>query len=386
MNIAFYVSNAIFLGFCTLLLYLIIISINKWQLSNICQTCESNRMRRRVFGCLWLFGTCSFCDGDNFHYIKWIENANTRGIPDIYNSAEIIYQYFSYFTNESFILFRMFVWGGATSILSLTAKRLELSPRKVLLLIISLFIVTFCYARVTLAIVLYFYGFSYLIKPIHRRNILSCVVGLLIIYISSLFHRSAYLLIASTLILVVPKLGKGYRGWFMLTIYIVTAYIIVFYILNHFVEYIQIIGDMSVVDKYNKYAEKEVSIQGVGAGIYYFLQFVILWGATIACFINNRKYKESWVSYNLFKMSVALLLGSFIFRIIPDLIGGMAYRIQEMAMIPVTLYLCYSLTYYRFSYKKARALIIIGVISNIYKISYYFYLLMLGTGISQRLI
>ena len=80
-----------------------------------------------------------------------------------------------------------------------------------------------------------------------------------------------------------------------------------------------------------------------------------------------------------------MLLFALIFRTIPDSLPELAKRIDEMATIPVTLLLGYSVTHYNFPMRKCNYLVRIGLVSNLYKIVYYLYLLSMGQGISHRL-
>lgn len=384
MSSSQYIEYSVLLCIWTLFLYLfilIILSKNK----RVVFSNTNYRVNTFVFWLFLLFCTTCFLDGDNFHYTQWVKNANTKGIIDPFSSAEPFYQYISFFINENYFLFRLIVWGGALLLFSATAKRIDINPRLALYLLFMLFLVTFTFSRMTLAVVAYFYGLSFLIKPGARNTILKILLGIVIIIIAREFHRSANVLLALTPLLLIPNVKNKKIKLIMIICSAIVVYFASYVIIQDMGELVQLTGDDSVVDKYNKYAIKDVETLGLGASIYFGFRHIILWGVTIVCYINNQNNKESFVSYNLYKFSFSLLLFALVLRTIPDTLLEFAKRLDDMATIPVTLLLGYSLSHYNLPINKCNLFVRIGVLANLYKIVYYLYLLLLGQGISLRL-
>lgn len=379
-----YIEYSVYLCIWTLIIYLLIVNRLTKSRYYIFNTAD-DRIRTTIFWLSLLFCTTCFCDGDNFHYTQWIKNANTKGDIDPFSSAEPFYQYLSYVIDESFFLFRLVVWGGSLLFFSVTARRLEIKPSIAQYLLYTLFLVTFSTSRMTLAMVMYFFGLSFLIRPGEKKTIYKIILGLVIIVLSRELHRSVNALLALTPIIFIPNIKNNKIKMVTVVGVSIVTYFATYFIAQNMGELLLLTGDESVVDKYNKYAIKDVEAKGLGAGIFFGLRYFILWGVTIMCYIHNQKHKESLVSYNLFKFSFLMLLFALIFRTIPDSLPELAKRIDEMATIPVTLLLGYSVTHYNFPMRKCNYLVRIGLVSNLYKIVYYLYLLSMGQGISHRL-
>ena len=86
--------------------------------------------------------------------------------PGAYHHMEPIYGFIIRIVNRNYLLFRIIVWGGAFLLVGLTFKRFEINQNVSIFLLVTAFLLTFNYARATLAMACYYYGLSFLIKPI----------------------------------------------------------------------------------------------------------------------------------------------------------------------------------------------------------------------------
>lgn len=139
----------------------------------------------------------AFDGGDYFHYLYGIHTDNQERGEEIYRDIAI-------FVSRNYLLFRTIVWGGALTLFLLTVKRLELDIYKSAFLLFAVHISVFDYARASLAMSIYFYGISFLIKPINNGKIISVLCGVSLAALSVYFHRSMAIIIPLTFMIYMP--------------------------------------------------------------------------------------------------------------------------------------------------------------------------------------
>ncbi|MDE6486458.1 MAG: EpsG family protein [Muribaculaceae bacterium] len=149
---------------------------------------DSKTTRQLSWCSVLLFCLYAFWDTDYFSFARNFYH----GLKDF---RDPIYYYISLLSCGSYIIFRLFVWGAALIFVYLTAKRLKLNENLFIYVFTIFFMLTFSYARVSLAMALYFYGASFLV--VNKGNILRrlCIAAgmFALAYIS---HRSVLVLIA----------------------------------------------------------------------------------------------------------------------------------------------------------------------------------------------
>lgn len=111
---------------------------------------------------------------------------------------EPVYEYVQRYSFNSYILFRTLIWGTALCLYYKTIKRYNVNVNFVLFFFSVFFLLTFSYARATLAMACYFYGLSVLINRSNNTRFTRFTVGIFFIIISYFFHRSMLPLIAVT--------------------------------------------------------------------------------------------------------------------------------------------------------------------------------------------
>lgn len=149
---------------------------------------DSKTTRKLSWCSVVLFCLYAFWDTDYFSFGRTFY----KGFEDF---RDPIYYYISLFSFGSYIIFRLYVWGGGLLLAYLTAKRLNLNENIFIYVFAVFFMLTFSYARVSLGMAFYFYGLSFLIinKGYFPTRIL---IALALFALAFSAHRSILVLIA----------------------------------------------------------------------------------------------------------------------------------------------------------------------------------------------
>lgn len=149
-----------------------------------------NRMCPRNISWLLILVFClyAFWDTDYFSFA----NVFYRGLNHF---RDPIYKYISFFSFGSYLIFRFWIWGVGLWLVYNTAKRFGLEMNVLCYVFAIFFMLTFSYARVSLAMALYFFGLSFLI--IRDRNIIERAIIVVLTFLCAyMAHRSILVLIA----------------------------------------------------------------------------------------------------------------------------------------------------------------------------------------------
>ena len=101
-----------------------------------------------------------------------------------------VYAYIQQYSYGSYILFRTLIWGSALFLYYKTIKRFDININFVAYVFCVFFLLTFSYARASLAMASYFYGISHLLINKNEKTIYRITLGESFIIISYFFHRS----------------------------------------------------------------------------------------------------------------------------------------------------------------------------------------------------
>lgn len=115
---------------------------------------------------------------------------------------EPFYYYLSKFCFHNYYIYRLLIWGTATAFMCLAVKRLEIDRTLYLFIFTVFFLMTFSYARSSLAMSSYFWGISFFITG--EKSLRKYMFGLVLIILSYFFHRSFLPIIALTPFLIFP--------------------------------------------------------------------------------------------------------------------------------------------------------------------------------------
>lgn len=383
MDFLYYVSIAKYLALYTTLYYLLgLVFILKIQTYSYIRR-EYNKIVNAILPIVTIFVLFSFCDGDNFHYIKWFYYANNNG--DIIDTApqEAVYQLLSFYFKGNYFLFRILVWGSSILIFCITSKRLKIPPRVSIICLYCLFIPLFSYARATLGMCIYFCGFSFLIKPNKHFRFFNLLFGIFLILVSSIFHRSMLVLIILTApVMIFPLLKDNFNFFIKLLLYIVCIVVVMISTIS-LIEIILKSLDLNML--YNKFYSYN-NLEKESKGIYVFILESAISILMITCLYITGKaiYFNKiydYTAYRLFIFALTIFVVSFTLSVMGAGFVVFAYRIKYMCVIPITLLVAYCVNKGFVPYRKFLALESFGTLVIFYRLLFYFYLTTKGAGI-----
>lgn len=157
-------------------------------------TINAGKRRFVVFMC-FLFVLFSFWGSDWFHYVvgyKSLLSGQTGHMEDVYL---FVAQKMSF----GYLSFRFLIWGTGLWLLFILIKRLPINNDLALFFLSTTMIIWFSYGRVSLSMALMYIGATLIISPL-KKKWMSFILACLLIYLSTLFHKSAYFGIAMILL------------------------------------------------------------------------------------------------------------------------------------------------------------------------------------------
>lgn len=325
-----------------------------------------------------LFSVFSFYDTDYFHYYISLELYLRKGQTHM----EEFYQWLITLVNGDYNLFRLAIWGSATLLLLLMTRWINISASLFLLVFSCLFLTTYSYGRVSLAMAVTFLGLAIITRALSRHNILYYGVGLSIVCSAYFLHRSALFgaciaLVASVL----PNIKRRVVITFLL------SYPILVIIAGYFLAYILNLGSnsdyMIDVDKAQTYLESDTRSMGPGE----LIQRTLMYSPYYLCVIvfiksiyaGKYRYWESGMKIfgnaAFFCVAIATLF-AFNLGANTDVIF---YRFLYFAIIPCAVFVAYCRK--EQVYPKIISIIIwLGTLGTFYKLIYSYYLAVVLKG------
>ena len=288
-----------------------------------------------VFFCL-----VAFWDTDYFSFARIF-------YEEIEEFRDPIYKYISSVCFGSYIIFRFIIWGGALYLVYRTSVRLKLNRNKFIYIFAVFFLLTFSYARVSLAMALYYYGLSLLIIS-DRRSKLSRIIYVGIIFIVAFWaHRSIILPILLTP-LIYLHLTK--RKIILTLIILPILFIGIKYILGNIIEGVLLIGESAFTESAVGYASSQITMEfnwkweiitTLRYYSFYLSMLIILW----KCYFKKITIEIPKHIQQLITITTAIMIIAVAILIIANnnLLGlwVIGYRYLYMTGIPICLILSY---------------------------------------------
>lgn len=279
----------------------------------------------------------AFDGGDYFHYYQYLLQRDME-------SMERVYTYIAEIVNYNYLLFRLIIWGGALILFQQTAKRFDLDPYRASFLLYLMFISLFSYARVSLAMAIFFYGVSFICNPLNKKKILSFLLGGGLIVISIPFHKSMLFTALATLMVFVPINRKSIIPFLLLFSLstpllklLFNTFITPEYILNEeIIERVSILQSVTYGDSITGFSRYEWIRRFLEYSTF-FIPFILLTFRLIKTRLLDltspvtKLYKVTLGIFILALSTYMMQFGNFI----------LFYRYLYMAMIPVTLLVFY---------------------------------------------
>lgn len=271
---------------------------------------------------------------DFFRYQRLVQYGHEFTFGAI-NHMEDIYGYIILLCDRSYMLFRLVVFGGTFIIVYFTYSRFT-TYQIIPFVFLSLTLFTcIAYARASFAMAIYFFGLSFLCKPLSKNSLLGYVLGCLLIVFSYQFHHSMIVMICITPVIFFPINKK------LLSLSIVGLPLLFIVLSNVFNDLISIESnvDESLVNKASGFVDVNGNTFTLQYTIRTFLNYAAILGsfvvATYSVFYKKRELTEKYLK--LYKIIFAMVVVSF-----STLLFGMSniiffYRFLYMVNIPVAL-------------------------------------------------
>lgn len=360
--------------YCTLLYSILVIVGLYMNFNRERRSIPYPRGTRFLFFGFLLFAITDFADGDYYHYWEYIQ-----GLPSYFLSEdglEIFYNWLILELNKNYLLFRICVWGSASVLYLLTIRRLGVNLNHCLFVMVVCFIMTFSYARATLAMALMFYGISLFLKPYNKFKLVWRSIGLVAIICSTFFHRSMTTMIIIVALAYFIPLNKK------ITTILLCCFPVIVVLMRIFLsDYILFYLDDEVMTrKLTGYMEADRGTANWKGMIQQFFQYSTYYLPLILSSwkLEYQKQKvicESYV-YILYKIVFVTIIVATSMLFIVDGNEVLFYRYIYMTMIPITILLTYLVDENILKFNWLKIVTILGILYSFQRYSSALYVTM----------
>ena len=253
-------------------------------------------------------------------------------------------------TNYPYEVFRLIVWGGAIILVYFSARRYreELNPGMVVLFLFVLYCGSFCYARASLAMSVFFAGLSLFF---YAQGRLQKVLSMMLTVSSFFFHYEMIVGIALLPCLSIP-FEKRKSRIFILVVFVIGLAVISYLLSNpQFVDILFGNDDMS--DKIEDFNDKEGGSFRVSTFVNYFKYYLLLF--LFSVYLKKNNEIEKFI-LGLYRITCGIIMVATIFAIVAGVRSTYTYRILYISMIPLSIMLSY---FYFNGYVKKQHMILI---------------------------
>lgn len=306
--------------------------------------------------------------GDYFHYKDYVcelarINYNNSGLEDIYF-------YIIKIVGGSYFLFRFIVWGGAVSFYFRIVNYLNMDRIVSIYIFILIVLLNFSYARVSLALSVFFYGYILLFD--NKKYIKYW--GVILMFCSMFLHKSIYILIPISMVSLLPF----NRKMIFLSLCLFPFFV---FLINYSLGDVFLLLEKGSAE-FN-YLNQEKQGLGIASQIETFLLYVPL-----LFFLVKLVYKITSNEKDYFPIFIRRLITLVFFILYVSLIlfslevgsDAIYYRIRNMCIIPISIIICYYLSNTKWNVCTQISLIML-VFYDFYHLFYMFYLKTLGLGL-----
>lgn len=322
---------------------------------------------------MYVFILFSFWGSDWFHYMESFEYLR-MGVSA---TMEDIYVWIAQKLSINYIIFRLIIWGGSLYVLLYMFKRLSIPTHLAIFFFSTIFIIWFSYARVTVAMVLVYYGITILYKPYKSKKI-SILLGISAIGCAYFFHKTALFGIATALLAILVNKFEKKTFVILLLCYPILLYFAKSY-LGDFLAADASAEDGAIGQSMStgqRYLEKSTIEHGPGYLIQSFLEKFphFLLAFVSFQFIRSKYYLEASSDIKAFvrlQFFIVLLSSLFMFDLGAN--TEVIYtRFLRFAVIPS----CIILTYFystRFKFKYIQIAYYLAFMGTVYAVVYSMY-------------
>lgn len=320
-----------------------------------------------LFALVLIIIVAASSQSDWFNYQRSVKNYDFT--PGTYHHTEPIYGFIIRIVNRNYLLFRIIVWGGAFLLVGLTFKRFEINQNVSIFLLITAYLLTFNYARATLAMACYFYGLSFLIKPTKGLGVWNLFLMAVFFFGAYSFHHSLLALVLLTVLVYLP-LNKPY----MIVIMLIGLPIIAMIMKDSFA-LVDVFEEEAMSDKLEMYS----NIQKGRMSLFGLFRYTIQYGSfyvpiVLDTIIIIKHYRQlDWPIIRLHRVMIATTVFSLAFLFMGFENQIMYYRFLYMTFIPITIISVYLLEHSLLKKRQYTAIVLFGMLNQLYTLLYAIY-------------
>lgn len=327
-------------------LYLVVFVYAIWKTLVIAPKNKQTVTVSSLFVLYFIVFAIFYCiNPDYFSYRDWMKISL---IDLAYWNNEQVYAYLIWFCrmleiDYPFELFRLIIWGGALLIVLITSKMYKslLMPGLVMLFLFVFYSGTFCYARASLAMAVYFMGVAIIMCG---DNFFVKILGIALAGCSYFFHHELIIGIAALPGLIVPFEKKK---TIFITLIMLAVMIAAITYINSNLELLEtIMGNDDISQKMETYNEREQGLFRVSTFISYFniyFPFIL-----ISVFFYRNKHIPKPIA-GMYRITLILLMVTIAFMIVDGMRSTYVYRILYINIIPMSFLIayCYNQGYFK---------------------------------------
>lgn len=287
--------------------------------------------------------TVFYCiNPDYFRYREWLNVANYDlwGKEEFYVYTILFFRFLP--IDYPYELFRFVVWGGAVVIAYFTFRKYHeiLAPCLTLLFLFVLYSNTFCYARASLGMAVYFFGVSLLLLS-KKKTIAFLGTGMALS--SVLFHHEMLIGIAILPCLLIPF--EKQAGTFLSVFLLIAAIIVISYVSTHLKIFDALLGDDDLSSKIEGFSDDGHGVFRLSTLVKYLNFFYPLYLIT-KCFWKKKVPRSI---AGMYRIAYTIILITVAFMFVFGLRSVFAYRVLYISMIPLALLVgyCYCNGYFK---------------------------------------
>lgn len=340
---------------------------------------ENNKPRTILLFCgILLFSLTSFVGGDFFHYYPLMSEYRGQVFGEQDKSLEVCYQYLIHFIDGNYFLFRLIVWGCSLLLIVLATRQFGVNIYNTLFIISVGFIVTFSYARATLAMAVFTLGVIVICianEKNSNKRVIQTIVGLLILASSIYFHRSMLPVVAIAVCWSLMPWKKQFtkHSLWLFPIFVAICSIILKTAFKELFEVANSIEDETgTLDRVEVYAEQEGIVHNINGYIRLALHYTAFY---LPLFILSNTFRSENVFQIANKRSIWLyqiiflifvFATSFIFLDFDS--GVFFYRYLYMSFIPISILIVYMKNSGILTIKQYHWIVTCFILSNLFQL------------------
>ena len=340
-------------------LYMVVFVYAVWKMMVVTPRSKRNVEVSQLFILYFAAYAVFYCvNPDYFRYREWL---NYPHLMDFHK--EQVYAFLIMFCrllpfDYPFEVFRLIVWGVGLLLVYLTAKQYRrlLMPGLTVMLLFVFYSGTFCYARASLAMAVFFMGISIYLWG---RHSLSKILGLSLAIGSYFFHHQMIIGIAVLPGLLFPFEKKKTR---VVSLVLLGLFIAGITFINSNLTLMEsILGNDELAEKMEDFNNQEQGVFRMSTFIKYssiFYPFLLI----AKSFYQQKKLTKPITG--IFRITFALVMATAAFFVVSGSRSTYTYRVMYITIIPLSLLIAYGYNQGLFRRYQLVVMLILALLSN----------------------